>query len=75
VAFAVLSGRVLRTQRHENPITAAAFLSARIRTLGGELDAVVEPDVVKGKIVPDGVVTGSFWLSGRLGNDECGNGK
>jgi hypothetical protein len=66
VAFAVLSGRVLATQLHENPITGALFAWARLRTLGGELDLVVEPEVVRGEMKRGGVVTGSFWLSGRL---------
>ena len=68
VAFAVLSGRVLTTQSHKNPISGAGFLSARLRTLGGEIDAVVEPDLVKGEMTPGGIVTGSFWISGRLHN-------
>ena len=76
VAFAVLSGRVLTTRLHENPITGANFRSARIRTLGGELDLVVASEIVRGDISPGGVVTGSFWLSGRLHNHtEASTGK
>lgn len=59
-------GRVLETATLTNPSTHLSFHWARIRTLGGEVDLVADPEVVKGTIVKDGIVGGLFWLSGRL---------
>lgn len=65
-AEVIYSGRVLETAMLTNPFTHCAFRWARIRTLGGEVDVIADPEIVKGRIVQDGVVRGPFWLSGRL---------
>lgn len=49
-----------------NPATGASFHWAKVRTLGGEVDVVADPEVLNGSLVVGGVVNGSFWLSGRL---------
>lgn len=59
-------GYVLETALLTNPVTRRTFYWARIRTLGGEVDLVADPEIVKGTIVKDGIVGGQFWLSGRL---------
>jgi hypothetical protein len=66
LAQAIFSGHVLVTQILTNPVTDQRFYWARVRTLGGEIDIVADPQVVRGKIIRDGIVKGSFWLSGRL---------
>ena len=59
-------GIVLDSSVLVNPATGRAFQWARVRTFGGELDLVADPEVVTGAFVTAGVVTGSFWLSGRV---------
>lgn len=59
-------GRVLETTILTNPFTHLPFYWARVRTLGGEIDLVADPTIVKGTISKDGIVGGLFWLSGRL---------
>lgn len=44
------------------------FCWAKVRTLGGEMDVVADPQILEGFLVKDGVVSGSFWLSGRILN-------
>lgn len=68
-AEVIYSGRVLETAMLTNPFTQRSFHWARIRTLGGEVDIIADPDIVKGRIVRDGIVRGTFWLSGRLQTD------
>jgi hypothetical protein len=63
---AIFSGRVLVAQILTNPVTDQRFYWARVRTLGGEVDVVADPQVVRGKVVRNGIVKGTFWLSGRL---------
>jgi hypothetical protein len=65
-ALAILSGHVLATSIITNPVTDSEFCWARVRTLGGEVDMVADPQTLNGFLVEGGVVSGSFWLSGRL---------
>ena len=65
-AQAFFSGHVLVTQVLTNPVTSQRFYWARVRTLGGEVDVVADPQVVRGKVVKGGIVKGDFWLSGRI---------
>jgi len=62
----IFNGRVLETARLVNPVTSQKFYWARVRTLGGEMDVVADPQIVQGQVVQDGIVNGTFWLSGRL---------
>lgn len=65
-AEASFSGRVLATEMITNPVTWQKFYHIRVRTLIGELDVVADPQLVQGRLVPDVILHGEFWLSGRL---------
>lgn len=65
-ALALFSGRVIAAEQIPNPVTHQRFQWALVRTLGGEVDIVADPQVVQGKITINGIVKGAFWLSGRL---------
>ena len=66
LAEAVFTGHVLETSLITNPVTGREFCSAKTRTLGGEIDVVADPALLNGLLIEGGVLTGSFWLSGRL---------
>src|SRR3989475_11434268 len=59
-------GTVQDTSRLTNPITGHPFFWARVRTLGGELDVVADPAIVKGTIKKNGIIGSMSWLSGRI---------
>ena len=65
-AYAIFTGRVLDTALITNPATEREFCWAHVRTLGGELDMVADPDLLDGYLTKGGIVGGSFWLSGRF---------
>jgi hypothetical protein len=65
-SFAMIAGHVLETSMLINPFSNAEFYWSKVRTLGGELDALSDPEVLNGKLLPGAVVYGTFWLSGRL---------
>lgn len=69
-ALAILTGHIIETQEIENPFTNNVFIYAKISTLGGEYDIVVDPEILNGDIVTGGVVSGMFWLSGRIASDS-----
>jgi hypothetical protein len=64
--YAFLSGHVLRTEMVTNPASKQRFCWAIVRAFNGEIDVVADPALVKGRIVPGGVISGIFWLSGLL---------
>lgn len=65
-ANAIFTGFVTETNKVRNPYTNQEFIYAKVNTLGGDFDIVVDPDILKGDICINGVVTGMFWLSGKL---------
>ena len=65
-AEASFSGRVLATEMITNPVTWQKFYRVKVRTLIGEVDVVADPQLVQGRLVPDIIIHGEFWLSGRL---------
>lgn len=71
-AEVILCGRALQTARLINPFTRQAFWWAWVRTLGGEIDIVADPEVVEGTIVKDGIIGGTLWMSGRIQEERNG---
>lgn len=65
-AYATFSGHVLEAAVITNPITNLKFNWALVHTLGGAIDIIADPQVVQGNIAVNGMVKGTFWLSGRL---------
>jgi hypothetical protein len=65
-AHAIFTGKVLQTAKLSNPVTGKPFHWAMVRTLGGEIDVVADPEVMNGILIEEGIVQGLFWLSGQL---------
>lgn len=65
-AVALLSGVVLETEMRLNETSSSIFRYLRLGTVGGEIDLVADPAIVRGEVVAGGVVYGDCWLSGRL---------
>ncbi len=66
VAQAVLSGRILASERRVNSLGGRPFYALSVKTLGGVIDVPVDSAFVSTAPVVGGVIFGSFWLSGRL---------
>jgi hypothetical protein len=65
-ANAIFTGHVLDVAERWNELTENRFYWALVETLGGEFDVVIDPTLVDTVPKIGGVVSGSFWLSGRL---------
>lgn len=65
-AYAVINGHVLETAQRTNALTREAYWWILVDSLGGSFDVVVDPALLTTPPVVGGVVSGSFWLSGRL---------
>ncbi len=65
-AEAVLSGRIMATERRINPATEREFYWLLVTTYGATADVVADPLLLDAAPQIGGVVQGSFWLSGRV---------
>lgn len=65
-AHAFFSGHILAAERVTNQFTNYDFYWAKVRTYGAEVDVVADPEMIEGSLIVGGVVSGTFWLSGRL---------
>ena len=63
---------MLAAEERENPATGRAFLWLRLRTYGGEIEAVADPGLTAGIPAVGAVAVGTFWLSGRSGAKRLG---
>lgn len=63
---AIFTGHVAATEAKINSLTGAKFYWARVDTLGGSFDVVIDPELCDTAPVVGGVLSGSFWLCGRL---------
>jgi len=63
---AALTGTVLESGRRINGLSAAPFYWARVASLGGEYDVVIDAALTSEPPPVGGVVSGLFWLSAKL---------
>jgi len=65
-ARAVFAGHVLAADKKINVLTDRAFYWALVETYGGAYDVVIDSNLLPSVPVVGGVISGSFWLSGRI---------
>jgi hypothetical protein len=65
-SMAIFTGHVAATTAKTNSLTGAKYYWARVDTLGGSFDVVIDPVLCDAAPVVGGVLSGSFWLCGRL---------
>jgi hypothetical protein len=65
-ALAIFTGHVNETAVHKNSITGATFYWALVETLGGLFDVVIDSTLLPAAPSRGGVLSGQFWLSGRI---------
>lgn len=66
VASAFFSGHVLKAEEKVNDLSAEPFFWALVETWGAVFDVVIASSMIDDLPVEGGVISGSFWLSGRL---------
>jgi hypothetical protein len=65
-ARAIFTGHIRRTECRTNDLTSHPFWWALVETLGGVFDVVIDSELAEHPPVWGGVLSGAFWLSGRL---------
>jgi len=65
-AYAIITGHIREWHRFINSVTDEAFLWVAVETHAATVDVLMDPELVSSSPVVGGVLSGSFWLSGRL---------
>lgn len=65
-SMAIFTGHVVVTETKTNSLTGVEYYWALVETLGGSFDVVFDPELCDTAPVVGGVISGSFWLCGRL---------
>ena len=65
-SHALISGVVVDAGERHNALTGNPFFWALLDTLGGTYDTIVDPELLAHRPSPGNVLSGWFWLSGRL---------
>ncbi len=65
-AYAIFTGHVVEVAKMRNELTEQPFHWALVESLGGSYDVLIDPELVAEQPQVGGVLTGSFWLSGRI---------
>jgi hypothetical protein len=65
-ALAIFTGHVNEAAVRKNSLTGATFYWALVETLGGLFDVVIDSTLLPAPPSPGGVLSGQFWLSGRI---------
>lgn len=63
---AIFTGHVAATEVKVNRLTGAKYYWAQVDTLGGSFDIVIDPELCDAEPTVGGVLSGAFWLCGRL---------
>lgn len=69
-SHALLAGHVLEAASRVNVISGAQYWWALVDTVGGTFDVVIDPDLLSVQPRAGNVLSGWFWLSGRLSTGE-----
>ncbi|MDP9701559.1 hypothetical protein SAMN05720606_11137 [Paenibacillus polysaccharolyticus] len=65
-ATAIFTGRIVETAEIVNEQSKLRFTWALVRTLGGEIDVVIDQELVNKEMIVGGIISGSFWLSAKF---------
>ena len=63
---ALIAGHVLEGGVRLNALSGTPFWWALVETIGGTFDVVIDPESLPSPPAPGNVLSGWFWLSGRL---------
>ncbi len=62
----IFAGEIKEFELKTNELSGEKFYAFLVETLGGEVDVVADAKLISGEPKIGGVVSGQFWLSGRI---------
>ena len=73
-SHALIAGEVVEAAERHNAVTGEPFWWALVDTIGGTFDVVIDSSLVEAPVRPGNIVSGWFWLSGRLQSGASSRG-
>ena len=73
-SHALIAGHVLEAAERRNAVSGEPFWWALVDTIGGTFDVVIDPALLSHPVCAGQVVSGWFWLSGRLHGNAAPRG-
>jgi hypothetical protein len=70
-SHALIAGEVIEAAERVNTVSGQPFWWALIDTVGGTFDVVIDPSLISSPVCAGNVISGWFWLSGRLHKDTA----
>jgi hypothetical protein len=64
--FGIFAGEIKEFDLKTNELSGEKFYWLLVETLGGEVDVVADPKLIPNDPKNGGIISGQFWLSGRL---------
>ena|SRR5689334_2281568 len=64
--YALFTGHVVEAKEKKSVATGRAFHWVLVDILGGQYDVVIDPELLPRAPRPGGILSGTFWLTGRL---------
>lgn len=68
-SHALIAGHVVEAAARRNTVSGEPYWWALLDTVGGTFDAVIDPSLLAAPIRAGNIVSGWFWLSGRVRRD------
>lgn len=65
-SMAIFTGHIIDAEVRANSLTGRPFFWALVNTLGGTYDVIIDRNLLTQTPSAGGVLSGSFWLSGRI---------
>ena len=67
-AHAMFGGIIKTAEKRKNSVTEQDFYYALVKTLGGEIDVVISPDLIEEGVILEKnyILSGHFWLSAKI---------
>ena len=65
-AIAIFTGHVLAAEVKQNSLTGHDFYWAHVESLGGPFDVIIDPELCDSPPPIGGIISGTFWLCGRM---------
>ena len=63
---ALIAGQIIEAAERHNAVTGQPFWWALVDTIGGTFDVVMDPSLLSNPVRANNLISGWFWLSGRL---------
>lgn len=70
----MMSGKIIKHKQMVNPLTNNPYYWILLKSLGGTVDVVADPDFIHAPLEVGGIISGTFWLAGRIKNPKVKKG-